>query len=159
LNWISSLFPAPQVGQGTAEVFAVLLKAVLILGAIMIVVAIVSIAFSAIRKAGVASHDARFRPKRGSGELAPRERLQGLLEEALRAGHIDEAARLRWKLHLMRKALPSSITPGETDGYGRFYPLMFGGASGEPALKQFNELDLSLRASEGRPEGHPGGHG
>jgi hypothetical protein len=65
---------------------------------------------------------------------------------------VDLAARLRWKLHLMRRSLPLSITPGETEGYAKYYPLMFGmfgtGGAGEPALRQYGELDLSLRSRE-----------
>jgi hypothetical protein len=153
-RWLNSLFDTSGKNGAVGDIFVIFLKAILVLGVVLFVVALVSIVFSAFRKAANRARDAQFALKRGSGEQAPREKLQTLLEDALRGGRTGEAARLRWKLHLMRASLPSSITPGETEGFGRFYPLMFGdaGAAGnEGALRLYNELDLSLRSREGAP--------
>jgi hypothetical protein len=104
--------------------------------------------YNAVRKARQEALDSKFGLGHGKGALPPRERLQAELEDALRAGRTGEASRLRWKLYLMRTRLPASVTPGETEEYGRYYPLMFGAAQGEAALRLFNELDASLRARE-----------
>lgn len=150
LKWIESLLPKPDPNSHASQFIPILVKGFLILLLVMLLVMAVSLVFTYFRRAAQKVRDLQLGSKRSSGET-PREQLQLNVEAALRAGRIGEAARLRWKLHLVRIKLPSSITPGEMEGFGRFYPLMFGGAGesgGEPSQRLFNELDLSLRARE-----------
>lgn len=147
IDWIMSFFPN-RGPSAPGNWFGMLLWGIAILGALMIVIAIASTIYNALKKAKQRADDAKFGLRHGASDLPPKERLLTMLEEALKAGRTAEAARIRWKLFLVRKSLPGSVTPGETEGFGRYYPLMFGTTAGEAALRQFNDLDLSLRNKE-----------
>jgi hypothetical protein len=152
VKWLTSHF-APQGSSADTTWVVLLLKLIAVVGLSFILVAIVGVLVRRLRAA------ARENSGRGPGTRGtvdnPVDLARKHLEAALAAGDLGEAARLRWKLSLSRCELPASITPGETQDFGRFYPLMFGRVEGQAALTEYQELDRRLLAFEGGQEPRP----
>src|SRR5579885_1237846 len=67
MKWIQSFFPKPDPNAHAGQFLPIFLKGIAILGAIMIVVAIVSLLVSYYRKAARMARDGRFGLQNGSG--------------------------------------------------------------------------------------------
>lgn len=84
------------------------------------------------------------------GAAVPAEQsLAARIDLALSQGEVARAARVRWRLHLLRSGLPASITPFERLGPSspRFDELMFGASPGSE-IAAYRTLDEELRRAE-----------
>jgi hypothetical protein len=84
--------------------------------------------------------------------FAAEQGLVAMLEESLDRGEFALAARLRWRVHLLRTRLPADRTPRECDlpSHEAFYHLMFGPRQAKETVENaFRRFDQSLLGTEG----------